>query len=154
VIEKTNLVLFYTVRWSVNKKCTLQLPMTGTNLVCNKYVQFQLSTENSSQRMDYQVRNMLGWSVSHKNFNHILNFNVVIEKTNLVIFCIVHWSVSRKWTWKFFVSAYHYWNSNIIYLTNPRLFTKREMLKYFFIFSADTPYTSISYIQLHRCIFE
>jgi hypothetical protein len=32
---------------------------TGTNLVCNKYVQFQLSTENSSLRMDYQVRNML-----------------------------------------------------------------------------------------------
>jgi hypothetical protein len=33
--------------------------------------------------MDYQVRNMLELSVSHKNFNHILNFNVVIEKTNL-----------------------------------------------------------------------
>jgi hypothetical protein len=33
--------------------------------------------------MDYQARNMLVWSVIHKNFNHILNFKVVIEKTNL-----------------------------------------------------------------------
>jgi hypothetical protein len=35
------------------------LVRTGTNLVCNKYVQFQLSTANSSLRMDYQARNML-----------------------------------------------------------------------------------------------
>jgi hypothetical protein len=31
-----------------------------------------------------------------KNFNHILNFNVVTEKTNLVIFCMVHWSVNKS----------------------------------------------------------
>jgi hypothetical protein len=48
--------------------------------------------------MDYQVRNMLEWSDSHKNFDHILNFHVVIEKTNVVIFCMVHWSVNKKWT--------------------------------------------------------
>jgi hypothetical protein len=40
---------------------------------------------------------MLEWSVSHKNFNHILNLNVVTENTNLVIFCMVHWSVNKKW---------------------------------------------------------
>jgi hypothetical protein len=65
-------------------------------LVYNKYVQFQLSTENNSLRMDYQVRNMPECRVSHKNFNHILNFNVVFKKTNLVIFCTVHWSVNKK----------------------------------------------------------
>jgi hypothetical protein len=48
--------------------------------------------------MDCQVQNMLEWGVSHKNFNHILNFNVVIEKSNLVIFRMVHLSVNKKWT--------------------------------------------------------
>jgi hypothetical protein len=28
--------------------------------------------------------------------NHILNFNVVIEKTSLITFCMVHWSVNKK----------------------------------------------------------
>jgi hypothetical protein len=52
------------LEWSVSHKT-----LPGTILVCNKYVQSQLSTENSSLRMDYQVRNMLEWSVSNKTLN-------------------------------------------------------------------------------------
>jgi hypothetical protein len=44
--------------------------------------------------MDNQVWNILEWSVSHKNFNHILNFNVVTEKTNLVTY-ILYGAIGR-----------------------------------------------------------